>query len=87
MFQPEFGESYYEISQSGVAHDLLFAHPGNAFSLRQLLTVDVQLKRITLRVGYLCDVRQSHASSLRYRESSHSVMVGLVRHFQLLRRP
>ena len=41
MFCPEFGESYYEISQHGIGHDILCAHPGNALSLRQLLTMDV----------------------------------------------
>ena len=85
MFVPEFGESYYEISEAGASHDILFAHPGNALSLRQLLTLDVCLKRVTLRVGYLCDVRQSNAHSLKYRDTSHSFMFGIVRHFQLLR--
>ncbi len=86
MFCPEFGESYYEISQQGVGHDILFAHPGNALSLRQLLTLDFCLRRITLRVGYLCDIRQRNARSLKYHDISHSFMFGFVRHFQLLRR-
>jgi len=85
MFSPEFGESYYEISQSGVGHDIICAHPGNALSLRQLLTLDFCLKRVTLRVGYLCDIRQSNARSLKYHDVSHSIMLGFVRHFQLMR--
>lgn len=86
MFCPEFGESYYEISQNGVGHDILFSHPGNALSLRQFLTLDVCLKRITLRAGYLCDIRQSNVHSLKYHDISHSFMFGIVRHFQLMRR-
>ena len=85
MFSPEFGESYYEISQNGVGHDIICAHPGNALSLRQFLMLDVCLRRITLRVGYLCDIRQSNARSLKYHDISHSIMFGIVRHFQLMK--
>lgn len=86
MFCPEFGESYYEIYQNGVGHDIVFAHPGNALSLRQMLTLDFCLKRITLRVGYLCDIRQRDAHSLQYHDISHNFMFGIVRHFQLMKR-
>ncbi|MBO7120330.1 MAG: DUF3316 domain-containing protein [Bacteroidaceae bacterium] len=86
MFCPEFGESYYEISQRGVGHDILCAHPGNALSFRQLLAVDFCLKRITLRAGYLCDIRQMNAHSLKYHDYSHSFMFGVVRHFQMMKR-
>lgn len=86
MFCPEFGESYYELSQRGVGHDFLCAHPGNALSLRQLLRVDLCFRRVTLRVGYLCDIRQSNAHSIKYHDVSHSFMLGFVRHFQLMKR-
>jgi len=86
MFCPEFGESYYEISQRGVGHNIICAHPGNALSFRQLLTLDFCLPRITLRVGYLNDIRQRNAHSLQYRDTSHSFMFGIVRHFQLMKR-
>ena len=85
MFCPEFGESYYEISQNGVGHDILCAHPGNALNFRQMLAVDFCLSRITLRVGYLNDVRQRDARSLKYHDISHSFMFGIVRHFQLMK--
>ena len=86
MFSPEFGESYYEISQTGVGHDIICAHPGNAFSARQLVTLDFCLPRTTLRIGYLCDARQSNARHLKYSDVSHSFMLGFVRHFQLMKR-
>jgi len=85
MFCPEFGESYYEIYQQGAGHDIIFAHPGNALSFRGLLTLDFCLPRITLRVGYLSDIRQRNARSLKYHDTSHSFMFGFVRHFQLMR--
>jgi len=85
MFCPEFGESYYEISQRGVGHNIICAHPCNALSLRQFLTMDFCLRRFTIRIGYLCDIRQSNARSIKYHDISHSFMLGFVRHFQLMR--
>ena len=85
MFCPEFGESYYEISQKGAGHDLLCAHLGNALSFRQMLMLDFCLRRITLRVGYLNDVRQRNAHGLKYHDYSHSFMFGIVRYFGELR--
>ena len=85
MFTPEFGESYYEISQRGVVHNIICAHPGNALSFRQFLTMDFCFRRTTLRMGYLCDIRQSNARSLKYHDVSHSFMLGIVRHFQLMK--
>ena len=86
MFCPEFGESYWEISQSGVGHDIICAHPGNSLSFRQMLMLDFCLPRITLRVGYLNDIRQRNARGLKYHDISHSFMFGFVRHFQLMKR-
>lgn len=85
MFSPGFGESYYEISKRGVGHDIICAHPGNALNFRQFMTMDFCLRRVTLRIGYLCDIRQSNARSLKYHDVSHSFMFGFVRHFQLMR--
>jgi hypothetical protein len=33
----------------------------------------------------LCDIRQSNARSLKYHDVSHSFMLGIVRHFQLMK--
>lgn len=85
MFCPEFGESYYEISQRGVGHDIICSYPGNALCLRQFLTMDICLKRVTLRMGYLFDIRQANARAIRYHDVSHSFMFGFVRHFQLMK--
>ena len=86
MFSPEFGESYYEISQQGVGHDIICSHFGNALSFHHLLTIDFCLRRTILRIGYLSDIRQSNARSLKYHDISHSFMLGFVRHFQLMKR-
>ncbi len=83
MFSPQYGQSYYEISQGNRDHNAVFAHPFNAFSCWQMLSVDIPLKRYTLRTGYLCDIHQSHVNHIRVHDYSHSFMIGIVRHFTL----
>ncbi len=86
MFSPRYGQSYYEIYQGYGDHNVRFTQPGNALSLRQLLTLDFCFPRTTLRVGYLSDIRQSHVNGIRTHDISRSFMLGYVRHFQTLKR-
>lgn len=86
MFSPQFGQSYYELSQGNRDHNVCFMQPGNALSLRQLLTVDLVFRRTTLRMGYLFDARQSHVNNIKVHDYSHSFMLGYVRYFRVLKR-
>lgn len=84
MFSPQFGQSYYEISQGYLNHNVCFSHPANAFSLWQQLTLDITLgKRAVLRTGYLCDIKQSHVNNIKVHNRSHSFLIGYVRYFRL----
>lgn len=83
MFSPQFGQSYYEIGEGHTNGNVCFSHPGNAFSLWQQFTVDIPLgKRLVMRAGYLCDIRQSHVNGIKVHDRSHSFMIGFVRHFR-----
>lgn len=83
MFSPQFGQSYYEIGEGHTNGNVCFSQPGNAFSLWQQLTVDIPLgKRLVMRAGYLCDIRQSHVNGIKMHDRSHSFMIGFVRHFR-----
>ena len=84
MFSPQYGQSYYEISQGSRDHNAVFTHPANAFSLWQMVTIDVPLRRYTLRAGYLADLRQSHVNHIRVHDYGQAFLIGLVRHFRLL---
>lgn len=87
LFSPQFGQSYYEIGEGHLHGNVCFSHPGNAFSLWQQLTLDVPLARhVTLRAGYLCDIRQSHVHHIKVHDRSHSFMVGFVTHFRRIGR-
>ena len=82
MFSPNYNQSYYEIFTLGHRdHNIRFTYPGNAPSLRQQLTLDFPLARHTFRVGYLCDIRQSHVNQIKYHAYTHAFMIGWVKHF------
>ena len=84
MFSPRFGESYYEIGEGKWDDHVFLTHPGNALSLCQLLTVDCHFPRLTLRLGYQNDTRQSHVCHIRVRETSRNFLIGVVKHFSVI---
>ena len=81
MFSPAFGQSYYELFTLGNRdHNVCLTTPFNAPSFRNQLTVDLPLRRCTLRFGYLADIRQSHVNDIRHHTFSHAFLIGWVRH-------
>ena len=83
-FSPNYGQSYYEIFSLGhTDHNVCLTHPFNAFSNRHLMTLDFPLRHTTLRVGYLCDIRQSHVNGLKYHSYTHAMLLGIVRHLTI----
>ena len=86
MFSPQFGQSYYDISQGSRNHNVCFSHPGNALCFRQLLTFDLEFNRASLRFGYMGDIRQSHVNSIRMHDLNHSFMIGYVRYLKVIKR-
>lgn len=85
MFSPEFGEGYYEISETGWGKNLYFTSLHNQPSLRQFLTLDIPIRKSTLRVGYVNDVQQAKQNDLKSHIWSHSFMIGFVKHLYALK--
>lgn len=86
MFSPEYGEGYYEISESGDwGKNLYFTSLHNQPSLRQFLTLDFPVMSATVRVGYVNDVQQAKLNDLKSHAWSHTFMVGFVKNFYLLK--
>lgn len=86
MFSPNYGQSYYEIFSLGhYDRNVCFTWPGNAPCFSQLLTVDVPIWSGTLRLGYRCDIRQSHVNNLKSHTWSNLFMIGFVKHFRLVK--
>lgn len=83
-FSPNYGQSYYEIFSLGnYDHNVCATHLFNAFSTRHQLTLDIPLKIVSLRVGYLCDLRQSHVNEIKYHSYSHAFVFGIVRYLTI----
>ena len=78
FFTPGYGQSYYEIfvlgNDSGVVH---FATPANQRGLRNYITADYPIGKVTLRAGYLRNYYRTEANNLITSISSHQFMIGL----------
>lgn len=85
MFSPNYTQSYYEIFSLGnYDHNVCFTNLFQAFSARGLLTLDIKLRSSTLRLGYLCEIRQSEVNSLKRHDWSHLFVIGYVKRFKVL---
>ena len=78
FFSPEYGQSYYEIfvlgNNIGTIH---FATPANQRGLRNYITADYPIGKVTLRAGYLRNYYRTEANNLITSISSHQFMIGL----------
>lgn len=76
-FSPNYGQSYYEIfSEGNYDHNIVVTSPFSGPQLQMRLTLDFRLWRSTFSVGYLGDIRQMRANSLKYHQYSHGVVLG-----------
>ena len=78
FFSPEYGQSYYEMfvlgNKSGIIH---FATPANQRGLRNYITVDYPISKVTLRAGYLRNYYRTETNNLITSISSHQFVIGL----------
>jgi len=85
MFSPHYGQSYYEIFSLG--DDKGVVKPTTPLSqptLRSLLSIDFQIRKTTLRVGYVCDLQQAKLNGLKSHLYAHTLMIGFVKHLKKL---
>ncbi len=86
MFSPAYGQSYYEMFSLGhYDHNICGTWLGNAPTFRNLLTLDAPIGAGILRIGWRCDIRQSHVNHLKSHAWSNVFMIGYVKHFRLVK--
>ncbi len=86
MFSPHYGQSYYEIFQRGnYDRNVVVTTVGSTPSLRQSLSLDFPLLRLTWRIGYLCDINQAKVNQLKSHAYTHAFMIGVVKRFKLVK--
>ncbi len=79
MFSPAYGQSYYEIFNLGNYDHNIVVYTVAVPQLHQQFTVDVPVSRRTsLRVGYLCDIRQAKPNSLKQHTFYNAATIGFV---------
>ncbi len=78
FFSPEYGHSYYEIFTLGNSQSTLhFASFHNQQAFRNYFTIDLPIRNVTLRVGYLGDYYRTDQNQLVTRVVSHQFVLGL----------
>jgi hypothetical protein len=81
MFSPEFGQSYYDISEGEHGNLVHFASLHNQRILRNLLSVELPFNSCTLRLAYMNWIYETQVNSLDTRIVSNSFYIGFSRNF------
>lgn len=81
MFSPNYGQSYYEIFVlQQPDHNVIATLPWKALRWRNQLTMDIPLRRSSIRYGLFLDSQSSHVNNLVHADFTAGFMVGWVRH-------
>ncbi len=84
MFSPAYQQSYYEIfSLRHYDHNICATHPFNAPSIHHQLSLDIPIRRATIRTTYLAAIRQSHVNNIRHHAYTQAFTIGYVRHISI----
>lgn len=79
MFSPNYGQSYYEMFNLGNYDHNIVAYSVSPLQLRQQLAFDIPVaRRTSLRIGYMCDIRQAKPNNLKQHHYYNAATIGVV---------
>lgn len=76
--QPEYSESYYEVSLGNHQNFLHCGTWGNKFDIDNRLTVDMHFDSWALRMGYHNHINTTYVTNNRYQIVQHNFTIGFV---------
>lgn len=86
MFSPNYGQSYYEIfSEGNYDHNIVPTTFISTPSLRHLFTIDFNIGKTIVRLGYQGDFRQAKVNNLKYHSWSNMFVLGITRSFKIVK--
>lgn len=78
FFSPAYGQSYYEIFMLGNGSGtILLGSFFNQLALQNYFTIDIPVKNITIRTGYIGSYYKTDVNSIITKIDSHQFMIGL----------
>jgi len=82
FFAPPYGKTYYEIFNVGHTSDVIsFNSLHNKFAMKNYFTVDIPIKKVTIRAGYLNSLYYTDINLIESHLISNSFMIGWVKEF------
>ena len=78
QFVPEYGQSYYEVSEGIIGGAIGFSSVHNHLTIRQELTMDFQFPHSAWRLGVEHEYIRHHMNNLDFQREQVSLVVGCV---------
>ena len=81
-YVPDYWQSYYEMTE-GVLGNIQFASPWNRRHLKHELTFDMQLRRVTWRIGFAHTYLEYGTKDLRFSNEEACVILGFIWNYRV----
>lgn len=78
QFVPEYGESYYEITEGIIGGSIGLGSLHNRLSIRQELTLDMQFKHSAWRIGVEHEYLKHEMNGLQFQREQVSLVIGTI---------
>lgn len=84
MYSPQFGESYYEIGMGNSEKLFYFSSFHNCFAFKNMLSIELPLNWITIRVALVNSFYQTKVNDLVTQSRSNTFYVGISKNFYVV---